>query len=176
MTNYDQQGQHVEGDQFNADTINVNAGTINIIEPELKRCYICGKLCRPEDTYECKRCRNFACLSHKVDVSSPYSPKCKVLIDVEKSLFSSSDEVRRVAAQHIWSARDQSTMPALMRRIKVETDSITKHWLYSALGRIGGAEARRMLEEAQTQENDSLVLQGIEDGLQSITAETRFDK
>ncbi|MCC7188904.1 MAG: HEAT repeat domain-containing protein [Anaerolineales bacterium] len=176
MTHFNQQGQNVSGDQLNAETINVNADTINIIEPELKRCYICGKLCRPEDTYECKRCRNIACLSHKVDASSPYSPKCKVLVDVENSLFSSTDEVRRVAAQNIWSAKDQSTMPALMKRIKVETDSITKHWLYSALARLGGEEAQKILREAQNREGDAFVLQGIEDGLQSITTEAHFDK
>ena len=173
MATFDQKGQQVNNQ------INI-AGDVNIekinIKKKTRECSECGKIRYHDEVYRCRRCKLFFCNSHQVNTKVAFCPNCALLTRIEKLLSNPDEGIRLDAAQKICTLKDRSTLPVLKRRLKIESYPIIRHWLYCALGRIGGEEAYKLLKNAESEENDAFVLQGILDGLQSITTETHFDK
>jgi hypothetical protein len=163
MSKYDQRGQTV-GNQYNA------GGDINITLLEPAECYVCGKFCLPKEAYRCKRCRHVVCTSHQRKTDVPLCPSC--IKTVEAKLSDPNDDDRLDAAQELCAIKDQLTLPAVVRRFRIETNPVVKYWLVYALGNIGGEEAHTELKSASTQESDDFVRQGIEEALQLIESTT----
>lgn len=176
MTTFDQKSQRVHNQINIAGDVNIEKVNIEI-KKKIRECSECGKIRYHDEVYRCRRCKQYFCNNHQpINAKIPFCSNCALLTRIEKLMSSPDDSVRLDATQKICALKDRSTLPVLKRRLKVESYPIVKHWLYYALGKIGGEEAYKLLKNAESQENNAFVLQGVLDGLESITIETHFDK
>jgi len=69
------------------------------------------------------------------------------------------------AAQHLGTLENPFVMPILIRRLREETDPVSKYWVAISIGKIDGMKGVKALEEALAGETNEYVRGGIHEAL-----------